>query len=179
MIEFMLGLVGITVVVAMLAQINFISAGDPEHGIIGHTRMVIDTRNKVADLLAGNSSGKYEADYLAGWEDGPDGDVNTADDTPIKGDAGSFLNDMGPAMSRDIITETVQAQGFQNDAFSTFSGGSSGQMGKSFHIYRVEGQTTLTNSLAVQRLVSGADELVFEHKIYMPQVDGLWESSGL
>lgn len=181
MIEFLLGLLGIAVVVAMLAQINFIAAGsrNPVNPIVGHTRMVVDTRNELADVLAGDSSGKYELEYLADWEVGPDGARNTADDRSTQGNAGSFLSTLGAAIRPDDLYGQLQTKSFDGNSTVYFSGGSSGSMGESFGIFYVEGQTTIPNSLAVQRLVTGSATLVLEHNIYMPQVDSLGDASGV
>lgn len=184
MVEFLLGLVGIAVLVAMLSQINLISAGDPLHGVLGHTRMVVELRNEMAKQLAENSNSSFEAGYLSNWQSGSDGYVNTADDMPVSGNASSFLNTMDSALSivdRPGLEEmlTRYGQGFSENSLLLFSGGSSGQMGESFGIFRVENQTSISNELAVQRLVIGSEFLLLKHEIYMPQINEIDGASGV
>lgn len=184
MVEFLLGLVGIAVLVAMLSQINVISAGDPSQGVLGHTRMVVELRNEMAKQLAENSNASFEAGYLSNWRSGFDGLVNTADDAPVSGNASSFLNTMDSALS---ITDspgleemlTRYGQGFSENSFMLFSGGSAGQMGESFGMFRVENQTSISNELAVQRLVVGSEFLLLKHEIYMPQINEIDGASGV
>jgi hypothetical protein len=170
MIEFLLGLVGIAVLVAMLVQINAIS--------LVHTPMVISTRNQMASMLAGNPADSSGSAYLSGWESGPDGFRYTPDDSSAAGDSGSFINGMESATHRDELLQVLQARGFAESDFSRFGSGAAGNVTESFGMFS-HGQTdSIDFALIVQKLVTGWDTLQFRHDIYMPRINSLMESSG-
>ncbi len=190
MVEFLVGLVGVAVLAAMLVQINLISAGsrDPDNPVLGHTRMVIEQRNTMARMLAENTGSAFDAEYISTWDPGPDDHENTVDDVSVSGNSGLFLNTMDAAVGISGSSAggmglmellTLDGQRFPENSFMRFSGGSSGQMGDAFGIFRVVGQTSISNELAVQKLVGASESLLLEHEIYMPQINGIDGASGV
>jgi hypothetical protein len=168
MIEFLIGLVGVAVLISMLLQISVIS--------YERTGMVIETRNDMARALARGGSAAYDADYLSGWGAGADNQNYTEDDRPELGNAVGFLDGMDTAMEMSDLKSRLETP-FPGNPYLGFSGSTAGSVSEAFGIFRVNSRTDAIGILpAVRRLVLGIEQLVISHEIYMPSTGSLMEA---
>lgn len=165
MIEFLIGLVGVAVLISMLVQISVIS--------YEHTAMVIEARNEMASTLASGAFPSYDADYLSGWDAGADNKNYTQDDSPELGNAGGFTDGMATAMDLSSLQARLESP-FPGDQYLTFNDSTAGGVSEAFGIFRVNKRTDAIEILpAVRRLVADIEMLVIEHEIYMPSTGNL------
>ena len=167
MIEFLIGMVGIAVLISMLVQIGEIS--------YEHTAMVIEARNDVAQTLASGALPSYDSDYLSGWEAGVDNKNYTQDDRSELGNAGGYTDGMATAMDLSALQARLESP-FPAAQYLKFNDSTAGGVSEVFGIFHVNKRTDAIEMLpVVRRLVADIEMLVIEHEIYMPWTGNLME----
>ena len=165
MVEFLIGLVGVAVLISMLLQISMIS--------YDRTGMVIEARNDVAQRLAGGALPSSDSDYLSGWDAGTDSQNYTEDDSSELGNAVGFMDGMTTAMDTPMLQARLESP-FPANPYLRFNDSTSGNVSEVFGMFRVDGRTDPIEMLpAVRRLVANIETLVIEHEIYMPRTGNL------
>ena len=167
MIEFLIGLVGVAVLISMLLQISMIS--------YDRTGMVIEVRNEMAQQLASGALPSSDSDYLSGWNAGADTENYTQDDSRELGNAFGFMDGMATAMDISVLAQKSELEShFPANPYLKFNDSTSGNVAEVFGIFRVDGRTEPINILpAVRTLVADIEQLVIGHDIYMPQTGNL------
>lgn len=162
MVEFICGLVGVMVVVAMLLQVNRIGRE--------HVLSVIRARKAMAVELTGSSS-RGEADYLSDWDDGGDMYAYSEDDEAQQGLSGKFTAALFNAVHGDDLNVFLPTNRFA-DVYDSYSSG----VVESFDLTRVQDETEPIEILpVVRKLIYGQDEMVLTHEIYMPWINNVMD----
>jgi len=165
MIEFLFGLVGIVVLIAMLIQIRMISTEE--------TGMVVAMRNDVAEIYRQRSGPAPDAEFLSGWDTGSDGMRYTLDDAPESGDAGTLMNDLEQGMKLGDLQSMLDPHYALNE-YVQINNSPAGGLSESMTIFHVSGRTDSIEILpVVRKLVLDIDTLEIAHDIYMPSIQNL------
>ena len=162
MLEFICGLVGVVVLIAMLLQINLISRE--------HTLSRIEARSAMADSLTGLTP-YGSASYLSGWETGSDDMDYSEDDTAKAGSSWSFVD----ALFTGVRVETLEIH-LPTNRISDVTMATEASLVGTFDVTRIEEEAEPVEILpAVRKLVYDTDYLNLKHVIYMPWINNVMD----
>ena len=160
MIELICGLVGITIIVAVLLQINMYSRE--------HMMAVVRARGAMADSMTSESpSTGSKISYLSDWDTGPDDHDYSQDDIAKTGSASSFVG----ALAEGVKVEGLKLYVGDTNRVVAICETMSSSLVEAFDALTIEVEGEPIEFLPIVRqLVYGAEEITPKHRVFMPWI---------